>query len=341
MGAPILLTLTLFIAAALVILIVGVRLAGLADTLADRTGLGEAVFGGVLLGATTSASGAVTSMAAAAAGDVDLAYSNAIGGIAVQTAFLAVADACHRRANLEHAAADTANLSQAAMLIILLSVPLTAALLPPLTLCGVHPASLVLVGLYLGGVMLARQAHRQPMWHPRKTAGTREDRPEAASDSGPPTWQLSLSFVVLVAVICVAGYVIARTGSAIAAQTGIASSVVGALMTATVTSLPELVTTVAAVRRGALQLAVGGIIGGNTFDVLFLSAADVAYRDGSLYNAVGADSRFWTLVGIVMTGLLLLGMIRRQPHGIANIGFESVGLLLVYVGAVIVATTLF
>ena len=52
------------------------------------------------------------------------------------------------------------------------------------------------------------------------------------------------------------------------------------LMTAVATSLPELVTTLAAVRRGAAQLAVGGIIGGNAFDVLFLSASDVAYRDG-------------------------------------------------------------
>jgi cation:H+ antiporter len=43
----------------------------------------------------------------------------------------------------------------------------------------------------------------------------------------------------------------------------------------------ELVTTIAAVRRGALQLAVGGIIGGNTFDTLFLTAADVSYREGS------------------------------------------------------------
>ena len=120
-----------FAAAALTILFVGTRLAGLADVLADRTGLGEAVAGALLLGATTSASGTITSITAAASGNVDLAYSNALGGIAAQTAFLAVADCIYRRANLEHAAADASNLTQATMLVILLCVPLLAAALPP------------------------------------------------------------------------------------------------------------------------------------------------------------------------------------------------------------------
>ena len=108
----------------------------------------------------------------------------------------------------------------------------------------------------------------------------------------------------------------------------------GALATAVVTSLPELVTTIAAVRRGALQLAVGGIIGGNSFDTLFLTLADVSYRDGSLYHAVGAQDRFWSLTAILMTAILLGGMLLRQRIGPARIGAESLALLLVYAGAI-------
>ena len=63
-------------------------------------------------------------------------------------------------------------------------------------------------------------------------------------------------------------------------------SLVGGLFTSVVTSLPELVTVLAAVRVGALTLAVGDIVGGNTFDVLFLAAADLAYTEGSLYAAI-------------------------------------------------------
>ena len=81
-----------------------------ADRLADLTGLGEAVFGAALLGASTSLPGAVASIFMAAAGRADLAVGNAVGGIAAQTAFLVFADLAFRRANLEHAAASVPNM---------------------------------------------------------------------------------------------------------------------------------------------------------------------------------------------------------------------------------------
>ena len=223
------------------------------------------------------------------------------------------------------------------MLVLLLCVPLVAATVPPVTVFGVHPASVVLIVLYVCGVNLARRDRQNPMWHPQQTASTRTDSPDVASEGGPSTSMLFLIFAALVLVIGVAGYVVATSGSLIAREAEFSGSLVGGLMTATVTSLPELVTTIAAVRRGALQLAVGGIIGGNTFDVLFLSASDVAYRHGSIYNAIDASSRFWALVGIAMTAVLLLGLIRRQEKGFANIGFESLGVLALYAGAIVVA----
>ena len=102
----------LFAASAVVIAFAGVHMTRLADMIADRTGLGEAVIGGVLLGASTSLSGTVTSVSAAANGLASLAVSNAIGGICAQTVFLVVADLSYRKVNLEHAAADEKNMLQ-------------------------------------------------------------------------------------------------------------------------------------------------------------------------------------------------------------------------------------
>lgn len=98
------------------------------------------------------------------------------------------------------------------------------------------------------------------------------------------------------------------------ARTGLAVTALGALATAVVTSLPELVTSVAAVRRGALALAVGGIIGGNAYDVLFLCFSDLAFRDGSIYAAFTAQHVFLLAIAIVMSAVLLLGLIKR-PRG--------------------------
>ncbi|WP_045120074.1 sodium:calcium antiporter [Haliangium ochraceum] len=328
---PLWVAIVVFAAAVGAITAAGTRMAKLADRLADCTGLGEAITGGVLLGASTSLSGIITSVSTAAQGFPELAFSNAVGGIAAQTMFLAIADITYRRANLEHAAASLTNLIQAALLVALLSVPLLSASTPAWTIGGVHPGSLVLLGAYLLGVRLAKDTHSQPLWGATPTDETRLDEPEEASGNRASLRRLGLRFALLALVVGASGYALGESGIALASKTGLSETLVGSMLTAVATSLPELVTTVAAVRRGALTLAVGGIIGGNTFDVLLIAASDIAYRDGSLYHAgVSAGPSFLIHATILMTAVLLLGLLRRERHGIANIGFESLLVLLIY-----------
>lgn len=330
-----------FVASAAAIAVAGTLLAARADVLADRTGWGEAIVGAVLLGGSTSLPGILTSVTTAWQGYASLSIANAIGGIAVQTAFLAVADVFYRKSNLEHAAASVANLSQGSLLVALLAVPLAASAGPDWTLFGVHPATLIILFGYAYGIHLVKVAKDEPMWFPRMTRETQDEDKEAKEtaerpdDQEPMDW-LWAKFGALVAVVAVAGLGVAETGIAFAERTGIGETAVGGLMTAVATSLPELVTSVAAVRRGALTLAVSGIIGGNAFDTIFLAFADIAYRDGSLYHAFTDQHVFVVAVTIVMVGVLLLGLLRREKVGPANIGFESMTILVLYVVAVLV-----
>lgn len=119
-----------FAAAAAVIALAGSVLTRAADVLADLTGIGEALVGAVLLGGVTSLAGVVTSLAAAGHGHPTLAVSNAIGGIAVQTFFLAIADLAYRKANLEHAAASLPNVMNSALLLGLLVLVLLVVVAP-------------------------------------------------------------------------------------------------------------------------------------------------------------------------------------------------------------------
>jgi len=321
-----------FAGACVVVTLCGVRLTDLADRLADRTGLGEALVGGVILGAATSLSGTVVTVAAALDGRASLAFSNGVGGIAAQTAFLALADLLYRRANLEHAAVELANLFQSATLILLLTLPLLAFTGPDVSFWGVHPVSVALVAVYAIGIRAARQVRENPMWQPKATADTHADTPDDA-DSRRPAGGLALRFVALMAVMGVAGWVIAQLAGALIDRFALNASLVGALVTAVVTSLPELVITLAAIRRGALQLAVGGIIGGNTFDALFVTLADIGYREGSIYHVLQGTDYFWLAVGLAMTAILTLGQIYRQRRGPARIGVESVAMLSLWIGA--------
>ncbi|MCA0962674.1 sodium:calcium antiporter [Salipiger bermudensis] len=330
------LLLGIFALAGAIVVAASIRATALADLIADRTKLGEAMVGGILLGGATSLSGVVVSVTAAYGGDASFAVSNAVGGIAAQTLFLGLADLFYKRVNLEHAAAEPANLFQAVMLLILLSMPIAAMAGPDIAYFGVSPVSVVMFLGYLWGVRLSSIVGERPMWRPVETSDTRRDEPDEDNDPHAPVLRPALIFVGLVAIMGLSGWVISQVAGVFITRYELSSSLVGALITAIITSLPELVTTLVAVRRGALQLAVGGIIGGNTFDTLFLVFSDVAYREGSIFQAVGETDLYWLATGMLMTAILLGGLILRQREGPARIGIESVLLIVIYCCAVAV-----
>ena len=324
----------LFVGAALAIATAGVRLSHVADRLADRTGMGEIVAGALFVGAATSLPGAITSVTTALQDAPSLAIGNALGGLTAQTMFIAVADLVYRRANLEHAAASATGLAQGLLLTSLLTLPLIAASEPSVTVWGVHPVSAVIPAAYGFGLVLLRRIEREPMWEPVDTPETREEvsEPDRGEDE-PEDRSLWTTFLLCAAVTAVAGYVIGEASIALVQKTGLTESVIGTVFSAVANSLPELVTAIAAVRIGAVSLAVGDIIGGNAFEVMFLCAADVAY-DGSIYEAFTSQDRTTALIALLMTAVILLGMVRRQRRGVAKIGFESAIVLVLYAGSV-------
>ncbi len=331
----------LFLLAAVTIAVFGVVMTRAARDIAHRTQLGELLIGAVLIGAVTSLSGLMTSVTAAWTGHPALAVSNALGGIAAQTAFLAVADIAYRRANLEHAAASAENLVLCTFLLILLSTHHLGIATPEMSLFGVHPVSMILIGAYLFGLALIRRTHDVPMWLPRDTYDT---KPESEADDlelDRAMWVVWLAFIGCATLVAASGWLLATVAVPLAGRTGLSESFVGGTLTAIASSLPELIVALAAVRMKALSLAVGNIIGGNAFDTLFVSVSDIAYRDGPIYAAISFAEQFWLAVTALMTSLLLLGLLFRQRHGVANIGFESAGLLVIYaLGAAVVGVVL-
>ena len=320
---------------AITIAIFGYRLTVLADRLADRTGLGEALTGAFLLGAMTSLPEISTTVTAAMTSHPQLAVSNALGGIAAQTIFLVMADISYRRANLEHAAASIANMMQGTLAIVLLAFPILAAMMPQFQWFFFHPITLLMFGAYFYGLYLVFRVQSNPMWHPRQTLETQEDHVDEQTDKQISIWRLWVRFIPVATIVGLGGWFIAKSGITLSQNTGLSETVVGSLFTAISTSFPELVTTIAAVRQGALTLAVGGILGGNAFDSLLVAISDTAYSTGSIYHAISSDQIFLMGLTVIMTSILLMGLIRREQHGIANIGFESFSILLLYLGGVV------
>ena len=323
---------TAFAAVAAIIGWFGIKMTKTARDLAHSTGLGEALMGALFIGASTSLSGITMSVSAASAGYAELAVSNGLGGIAAQTAFLALADIAYRRANLEHAAASAENLFMSAFLFTLLAIHAVALSFPAVSIFSIHPATIILVISYLFGVHLLARTHDMPMWLPRKTRDTSAEPSDHSRGRSRHLWKLWLRFAGYATVVTLAGWSLSQLAIPLGEKTGLSHGVVGGVFTAVSTSIPELVVAITAVRMGALNLAVGDIIGGNAFDTLFIAASDIAYREGPIYAAMSSVEQFWLANSMLMTGVLLMGLIYRQRHGPGNIGLESVLLLILYFG---------
>jgi len=321
-----------FCLAAAVIGFAGAKASKLADQLADSTGWGEALTGTIFLGFMTALPGFIASLVTAMKGLPAMAISNALGGIAIQTTALAVADIAYSRANLEHAAASVPNMMQTVMLLSLLVLVLLGLSSPDVTIGHVHPASILQVIVAGCAFIIVIRVRQDPMWKPVQTEETRVDRP-VEEYVNRDSRKLGTWLLVVAGVTGLSGAVVAEAAQNIVEQTDFSEILVGGLLMAIATSLPELVTSVAAVRQGALTLAVSDIVGGNFFDVLFVAGADIVYLSGSIYHAgeVGMREVFLATLTILLNLILLAGLIIRQREGPGGIGLESALMLGVYV----------
>ncbi|WP_236829329.1 sodium:calcium antiporter [Blastococcus sp. KM273128] len=344
---PLGLSLGVLAAMAVVIVVAGVRLTRVADSLAERTGLGDAIGGALLLGAVTSLPGNVTVLTGALEGDPGFALANPVGGIALQTVWLAIADLLYRRVNLEHAAASLQNVLQSVLLIAMLAIPVIAYATPDLRLGWIHPMTLAIPALYGYGLLLLRRMQHEPMWQPKHTEQTADDDGEGNGDGdeeggdegdgdGRSTARLWGLLAALGLVTGVAGWLVGRAGLSVIARTDLDSGVLGFTLTTAISSLPELVVLLTAVRMGELTLGVGNIVGGIVYDILMIAVADAAYLDGPIYRDAGPTSL--VLVGgtLLMTAVLAAGLIMRDRKWI---GFEGISIPLVYVGTVLLAVS--
>jgi cation:H+ antiporter len=140
-----------------------------------------------------------------------------------------------------------------------------------------------------------------------------------------------LVFAIAGIALFFAGSALARQADAIADQTGVGKVWIGATLLAAATSLPEIVTDLAAVRLGALDLAVGDLFGSSManmfiFAVVDLMATDRPWQKRELPHHVLAASLAITLSALAAAFTLL-----RPAWTLAGVSPFSVLLLAVYV----------
>lgn len=115
---------------------------------------------------------------------------------------------------------------------------------------------------------------------------------------------LSKSLVLLgigLGMIILGGQLVVNSATAIATEFGMDETLIGLTICAIGTSLPELVTSVVASRKGESELAVGNVIGSNIFNLLFILGTTVTISPIS----VNSDMMIDTIILLVVTALVM------------------------------------
>ncbi|MEJ7930852.1 hypothetical protein WG922_12800 [Ramlibacter sp. AN1015] len=334
-------TLAVFAAAALVVWIAGTRVAAYADRVATVTGVGHAAVGLVLLAGITSLPEVAVSLSAAVSDTPALAVNNLLGSIAMQIAILAVADAVFGRQALTVIAGSSVVLLQVVLNVLLLLALAAALMVGDVPVLGAGAWSWALLLLYVFAIWKVSHSQDRHTWVANMSAGQRRKREEEkrrrteqarARHEDDTLRALVVKLVAGGVAILVAGYVLSRTGDAIAQQTGLGQSFVGAVLVAVSTSLPELSSVIASVRLRQLEMAISDIFGTNLFNVGLVFAVDMAYQGEPVLNQVGRFSLFASLLGALLAALYLGGLIERRDRTVARMGVDSIAVLVAYFG---------
>jgi len=176
----------------------------------------------------------------------------------------------------------------------------------------------------------------------RDDTGERSERDESQRDrskedrSAPALPALIGRTVLGAGAILIAGYAIARSGEALAEQTGLGASFFGAVFLALSTSLPEITIVFSSVRLGRYAMAVSDILGANLVGLTLLFVVDAVYRGGPALAEVERFGTFAALLAIAVTALFVAGLLERRHAMVLRMGVDSLAVIGTYLAGVIV-----
>jgi cation:H+ antiporter len=333
---PLTANLAAFTGAAAAVWVAGTLIAGYADIISKRTGIGHAALGLLLLGGITSLPEAAVTVTAAYSGNAAMSVNNLLGGIAIQVVILAAADAAIGRSALTAVVPNPIVLLQGGLNIFLLSVIVSGITVGDYAVLGIGVWLWLLLALYLYGIRILAKSEGALPWRPETGPARQQEQQDTDAGALPNLSSTIAKTVAAGSVIAVAGYVLSKTGEAIAEQTGLGSSFIGAVLVAISTSLPEVSTVLSAARMGHYTMAISDILGTNLFDGALLFIVDGVDSGGPILNRVGAFSAFAGLVGIIVTTLFTIGLIERRDRTFLRMGFDSIAVLMTYVVGLVV-----
>jgi cation:H+ antiporter len=322
----------IFLAAAAVVWLSGTRLTLYVDAIAERTAMGRAFAGMLLLGVITSLPEVANCITAATIGSPGLAVNNLLGSAAINILLLAVVDAAVGREAVTAVVAKPSTLMMAALNMLVLAAVALSIVVGDVAIAGIGIAASLLCLLSIGAFWLASGYAERSPWTVRKSISPRKREVRSEEKADDSLRNLFIKTTVAGAIIFTAGYALSQTGDAIAQQTGIGTGMVGFALIGTSTSMPELSTVYTALRMRRYELAFGQVLGTNFVNLSLILLTDAFFTGGPVINELGRFEVVSALLGLVLIGVFLVGLLERRNPKILKMGYDSLAVMILFAG---------
>jgi cation:H+ antiporter len=307
-----------------VVVAAGVALTRAADTIAEITGLGRAWIGAMLVAGATSIPEIATDVSAVRMHAPNLAAGDLFGSSLANMLILAVINQLSRRGSvLRNAAIENGLIACLAIILNTLGA-LFVLTQSRAKLLGVSPEAVLLLLVYLVGT---RAVYRNGVIHAQAAASAVPPQKRVPSESLKRTIAV---FAGAAALILAASPPLAWSAKHVAQLSGLGNTFVGTWLLGLSTSLPELVTSFAAVRIGAFDLAVGNLFGSNSFNMIIFLMLDLASPSGSIFAGLSPAHAISGTLAVVLMSLGLASILYRAERRFFMVEPDSALMIVVY-----------
>ena len=316
-----------FVVSALILVLAAIKLAEYGDAIGYHTKVSGMFIGALLIASATSMPEILTMINAINQDHINLTAGDLFGSSMFNMLLLGLLDMMFyknrilRRVALKHALTASLGtmLTGMAVFFILSDIHIKVGWF------GLD--SLLMMAMYFVGIWLLRS---------NSLGGVAEDDDldGEMADAIPSLRKAIIGFGIAVGVLLIVVPWVVRSGTGIADVTGLGDGFVGILLIAGVTSLPELVAMIAAVRFGAYDMAVGNLFGSNVFNMFALALADLFYVQGSFLGAIDPLFALAGLLAMLLTTLGLIGNLAQVERRIWIVEADALVIVLSYLAGI-------
>ena len=329
----------LFIAASLFTIFAAMKLAKFGDAIAETTELGHSLVGLILLSAATSLPELFSSSSAAFIGNIDLSFGNVFGSNMTNIFILVIMDILVRERPILFGVSQN-NIMTGGIVIFITALVLLMIYIAHLAKFASFDfwfLSVILFIFYVGGMVLIYFYEKGQL----KNIETEHKTTDIIEGEKMTKAKAIVGFLIASVFVFFAAILLSYSSDLIDQRSNLGGTFIGTLFMAFTTSLPEVVVSIAALRLGSHDMALGNLFGSNLFNLAILSFSDGFHRLGAFFRSQPIPDDAFTLadpnhiisglIGLIFVGIVLSSLMLRQKKKKGPLGMDTLTIGTLYI----------